>query len=88
VGDPDGEDARTFHAAQLHAVFACRDGSRDSRNPRAGAADCPNLQHSYESMSGRGYSMFMNDRGVPEVRIGVREFKCIGVSPPQDHPHV
>jgi uncharacterized Zn-finger protein len=32
--------------------------------------------------------MFMNDRGVPEVRIGVREFKCIGVSPPQDHPHV
>ncbi len=27
-------------------------------------------------------------RGVPEIRIGVREFKCIGVSPPQDHPHV
>jgi len=33
-------------------------------------------------------SKFRNDRGVPEIRIGVREFKCIGVSPPQDHPHV
>jgi len=27
-------------------------------------------------------------RGVPEIYIGVREFKCIGVSPPQDHPHI
>lgn len=36
-------------------------------------------------MSGSDYSMFRNDRGVPEIRIGVREFKCIGVSPPQDH---
>jgi uncharacterized Zn-finger protein len=26
-----------------------------------------------------------NDRGVPEIWIGVREFNCI---PPQDHPHV
>jgi uncharacterized Zn-finger protein len=25
---------------------------------------------------------------VPEIWIGVKEFKCIGVSPPQDHPHV
>ena len=33
-------------------------------------------------------SKFRNDRGVPEIRIGVREFKCIGVSPPLDHPHV
>ena len=33
-------------------------------------------------------SKFKNDRGVLEIRIGVREFNCIGVSPPQDHPHV
>src|ERR1700746_1961087 len=33
-------------------------------------------------------SKFRNDRGVPEIRIGLREFKCIGTSPPQDHPHV
>jgi uncharacterized Zn-finger protein len=39
-------------------------------------------------MSSGGYPKFRNDRGVPEVRIGVREFECIGVSPPQDHPHV
>ena len=38
-------------------------------------------------MSGN-YPKFMNDRGDPEIRIGVREFRCIGVSPPQDHPHI
>jgi uncharacterized Zn-finger protein len=37
---------------------------------------------------GSGYLKFRNDRGVPEICIGVREFKCVGVSPPQDHPHV
>jgi chaperonin GroEL len=36
-------------------------------------------------MSGGGHLKFRNDRGVPEICIGVREFKCIGVSPPQDH---
>ena len=39
-------------------------------------------------MSSSGYSMFRNDRGVPEICIGVKEFKCIGVSPPHDHPHI
>ena len=39
-------------------------------------------------MSGSGYPKFRNDRGVPEICIGVREFECIGVSPPQDHPHI
>ena len=39
-------------------------------------------------MSGSGYSMFRNDRGVPEICIGVKEFKCIGASPPHDHPHI
>jgi uncharacterized Zn-finger protein len=39
-------------------------------------------------MSGGGYPKFRNDRGVPEICIGVKEFMCIGESPPQDHPHV
>jgi len=39
-------------------------------------------------MSDGGYLKFRNDRGVSEISIGVREFKCIGMSPPQDHPHV
>jgi uncharacterized Zn-finger protein len=36
----------------------------------------------------RKYPKFRNDHAAPEVRIGVREFNCVGVSPPQDHPHV
>ncbi len=39
-------------------------------------------------MSGDGYAKLRNDRAVPEIRIGVKEFKCIGVSPPHDHPHI
>jgi uncharacterized Zn-finger protein len=31
---------------------------------------------------------FHNEGGVPIVRIGCREFKCIGDKPPQDHPHI
>jgi uncharacterized Zn-finger protein len=34
------------------------------------------------------YPTFHNEVGVPIVRIGCREFKCIGNKPPQDHPHV
>jgi hypothetical protein len=30
TGDPDGQDARTFHAAELNAVFACWGGSGDN----------------------------------------------------------
>jgi uncharacterized Zn-finger protein len=37
---------------------------------------------------GQRLSKFRNDRGVPEIRIRVREFKCVGISPPLDHPHV
>ena len=58
--------------------------------PVTGAADCPDPHQSQqrELMSGSGYPKFKNDRGVPEICIGVREFMCIGKSPPQDHPHV
>jgi uncharacterized Zn-finger protein len=41
-----------------------------------------------ETMMASRYPKFRNDRAVPEIRIGAREFNCIGVSPPQDHPHV
>ncbi len=37
---------------------------------------------------GNGYPKFANDGGVPEIRIGAREFECIGARPPHDHPHV
>ena len=31
---------------------------------------------------------FCNDRGVEKIQIGVKEFQCMGASPPHDHPHV
>ena len=34
------------------------------------------------------YPKFKNDRGLPEIQIGVKEFKCTGVAVPLDHPHI
>jgi uncharacterized Zn-finger protein len=31
---------------------------------------------------------FHNTQGLPKVRIGSREFMCIGALPPFDHPHI
>lgn len=31
---------------------------------------------------------FHNTPGVDSIRIGAREFQCIGAKPPFDHPHV
>ena len=39
-------------------------------------------------MHGEGTPKFTNDAGMREIRIGVREFECIGATPPYDHPHV
>ena len=36
----------------------------------------------------QSYPKFHNEIGVPIVRVGCREFKCIGAKPPQDHPHI
>jgi len=30
----------------------------------------------------------VNDKGVDRIRIGVKEFQCMGAAPPHDHPHV
>ena len=30
---------------------------------------------------------FHNDAGVASIRIGVKEFKCVGATAPYDHPH-
>ena len=29
-----------------------------------------------------------NDTGVEKIYVGVKKFKCMGASPPMDHPHV
>jgi uncharacterized Zn-finger protein len=31
---------------------------------------------------------FHNEPGVTSVRIGAKEFMCVGAKPPFDHPHV
>ena len=31
---------------------------------------------------------FHNQPGVAQIRIGAREFMCIGALPPFDHPHI
>jgi len=33
----------------------------------------------------QSYPKFHNEIGVPIVRVGCREFECIGAMPPQDH---
>lgn len=38
--------------------------------------------------SGTVTPKFRNDDGVEEIRIGAKEFKCMGATPPYDHPHV
>jgi uncharacterized Zn-finger protein len=34
------------------------------------------------------HAKFRNDIGAAEIHIGSKKFKCIGVSPPHDHPHI
>src|SRR5580700_2642953 len=31
---------------------------------------------------------FHNQPGVPRVRVGAKEFMCVGALPPFDHPHI
>jgi uncharacterized Zn-finger protein len=31
---------------------------------------------------------FVNDSGFAQIRVGVKEFQCMGATPPHDHPHV
>jgi len=41
----------------------------------------PCQSHRPKSMPAGAYLKFRNDRGVREIRIGVREFKCIREPP-------
>jgi uncharacterized Zn-finger protein len=31
---------------------------------------------------------YHNTGGYPAIRVGAREFMCIGAAPPYDHPHI
>jgi uncharacterized Zn-finger protein len=39
-------------------------------------------------MAAKGVPHFHNEPGVPVIRVGAKEFMCIGAKPPLDHPHV
>jgi uncharacterized Zn-finger protein len=39
-------------------------------------------------MAGHTVPHFQNDGGHRLIEIGVKEFMCVGSSPPFDHPHV
>jgi uncharacterized Zn-finger protein len=39
-------------------------------------------------MAGGAIPHFQNDAGNAEIAIGVKEFMCVGATPPFDHPHV
>ena len=39
-------------------------------------------------MADRAIPHFHNDLGVPSIKIGAKEFMCIGAKPPFDHPHI
>jgi uncharacterized Zn-finger protein len=41
-----------------------------------------------ELLQMQSYPKFPNEIGVPIVRVGCREFECIGAMPPQDQPHI
>ncbi len=34
------------------------------------------------------FPKFHNEAGADVVRIGAKEFECVGALPPHDHPHV
>ena len=39
-------------------------------------------------MAANAIPHFHNDAGVPVIRVGAREFMCMGATPPLDHPHI
>jgi len=39
-------------------------------------------------MAHAGTPKFHNDMGIAKIKIGAKEFQCIGAKPPFDHPHV
>jgi uncharacterized Zn-finger protein len=39
-------------------------------------------------MAGHAIPHFHNDLGVPSIRVGTKEFMCMGALPPFDHPHI
>lgn len=53
-----------------------------------GAARISQAKRKPESMAQTVVPHLVNDKGVDRIKIGVKEFQCMGAAPPHDHPHV
>jgi uncharacterized Zn-finger protein len=67
---------------------AVSDPSTEGRRDGATVAHAISLDGLGRIMSSGRLPKFQNDGAAAEIHIGTREFNCIGVSPPHDHPHV
>ena len=75
-------------AASADALPTIENPSGHEANEPKGAASLISLSDLGTIVLAGRYPKFQNDLAVTEIRIGTREFNCIGVSPPHDHPHV
>jgi uncharacterized Zn-finger protein len=80
--DATEAEACAFHAGEFKAAVAFWGGGGRQETSIAGP-----LSTSWRSAD-NNYGKFRNDGGAAEIRIGLKQFKCIGVSPPHDHPHI
>jgi uncharacterized Zn-finger protein len=77
-----GPEAFAFHAEELNAAVKFWGPNIRQAQPNVGRLReiSPNRD--------KNPAKFRNDDGASEIRIGLKKFKCIGVSPPHDHPHI
>ena len=77
-----GPEAFAFHAQELNAAVVFWGANVRQEQPYV-------IRLREISPSGdTNPAKFRNDDGASEIRIGLKKFKCIGVSPPHDHPHI
>ena len=79
--DATNAEACAYHAGEFKAAVAFwGGGGRQEAVATTLGASCQRADD--------GYGKFRNDNGAKEIRIGLKQFKCIGASPPHDHPHI
>jgi uncharacterized Zn-finger protein len=81
--DATEAEACAFHAGEFNAAVAFWGGGGRRQEPSI-AAPLGTSSRSEDD----NYGKFRNDNGTREIRIGLKQFRCIGVSPPHDHPHI
>lgn len=79
--DPTEAEAFAYHSGEFKAAVAFwGGGGRQEAVAVPLGASCQRADDDY--------GKFRNDNGAKEIRIGLKQFRCIGASPPHDHPHI